>query len=156
MPRRSCQVLGAFLSRCPHLHKMIVPSKILTAMKRFDLDMAIRLEIFKVKKTSEAVGGHCVVGGSSIILASQHNRWRHACWIAVEVLQRAPLLDRQQVQPPLAHETNHWITLGYDVMTFEFPSQKQERKEGWEPTLASNLTLYFRLLIQHYSSGLDY
>ena len=62
------------LSRCPHLHKMIVPSKILTAMKRFDLDMAIRLEIFKVKKTSEAVGGHCVVGGSSIILASQHNR----------------------------------------------------------------------------------
>ena len=49
---------------------------------------------------------------------------------------------------------NCCITLGYDVKTFEFPSQKQERKEGWEPIFASNLTLNFRPLIQPYSSGL--
>ena len=45
-------------------------------------------------------------------------------------------------------------TLGYNLMTFEFPSQKQEKKEGWEPSIASNLTLNFRLLIQPYSNWL--
>ena len=41
-------------------------------------------------------------------------------------------------------------TLGYDVTTFEFPSQKQERKEEREPGFASNLTLSFRVLIRPY------
>ena len=34
-------------------------------------------------------------------------------------------------------------TLGYNFTTFEFPSQKQERKGGWEPSFASNLKLNF-------------
>ena len=45
-------------------------------------------------------------------------------------------------------------TEGYDVTTFEFPSQKKEGKGGWEPSFASNLILNFRVLIQPYSSSL--
>ena len=39
------------------------------------------------------------------------------------------------------------------VTTFEFPPQKQERKGGWEPSLASNLTLNFMVLIRLYWPG---
>ena len=45
-------------------------------------------------------------------------------------------------------------TEGYDVTTFEFPSQKKEGKGGGEPSFASKLTLNFSALIQPYSSGL--
>ena len=41
-------------------------------------------------------------------------------------------------------------TLGYDVTTFEFPSQKQERKGRREPSFASNLKLNFEVLIRPY------
>ena len=44
-------------------------------------------------------------------------------------------------------------TEGYDVTTFEFPSQKKEGKGGWEPSFASNLTLNFRVLIRPYWPG---
>ena len=44
-------------------------------------------------------------------------------------------------------------TEGYDVTTFEFPSQKKEGKGGWEPSFASNLILNFRVLIRPYWPG---
>ena len=44
-------------------------------------------------------------------------------------------------------------TLGYDFTTFEFPSQKQEKKGGREPSFASNLKLYFGVLIRPYWRG---
>ena len=44
--------------------------------------------------------------------------------------------------------TNTGATLGYGDTTFEFSSHKQERKEGGEPSFASNLTLHFRVLIK--------
>ena len=36
---------------------------------------------------------------------------------------------------------------------FEFAPQKGERKGGWEPSFASNLTLNFRVLIRPYWPG---
>ena len=39
---------------------------------------------------------------------------------------------------------------------FKFPSQKQERKGGWGPSFASNLTLSFRVLIRPYWPGQVY
>ena len=45
------------------------------------------------------------------------------------------------------------FTEGYDVTTFEFPSQKKEGKGGWEPSFASNLILNFRVLIRPYWPG---
>ena len=44
-------------------------------------------------------------------------------------------------------------TLGYEVTTFEFPSQKQERKRGWEPSFALDLKLNFGVLIRPYWHG---
>ena len=52
------------------------------------------------------------------------------------------------------YQGNTMLTEGYDVTTFEFPSQKKEGKGGWEPSFASNLILNFRVLIQPYSSRL--
>ena len=46
------------------------------------------------------------------------------------------------------------VTLSSCINVFEFPPQKEERKGGWEPSFALNLTLNFRALIQPYSSGL--
>ena len=48
---------------------------------------------------------------------------------------------------------NSTPTEGYDVTTFEFPSQKKEGKGGWEPSFASNLILNFRVLIRPYWPG---
>ena len=53
----------------------------------------------------------------------------------------------------LKNKNSCCCTLGYDVTTFEFPSQKKERKGGWEPTFASNLKLNFGVLIRPYWSG---
>ena len=64
-------------------------------------------------------------------------------------------------------ETSEHSTTLYTVQTvlstvsscidlFKFPSQKQERKGGWGPSLASNLTLSFRVLIRPYWPGQVY
>ena len=42
---------------------------------------------------------------------------------------------------------------GLLVRTFEFATQKQERKGGWEPSFASNLRVNFRVLIRPYWPG---
>ena len=44
------------------------------------------------------------------------------------------------------------INLGYSKGRLNLP-QKGERKRGWEPSYASNLTLHFRLLIRQKMSG---
>ena len=63
--------------------------------------------------------------------------------INASVLDHILLSDNTEVQSPKA-------ILGYHVTTFEFPSQQQGRKEGWESSFASNLTLNFRVLIRPY------
>ena len=48
------------------------------------------------------------------------------------------------------------ITVSSCIDLFKFPSQKQERKGGWGPSFASNLTLSFRVLIRPYWPGQVY
>ena len=47
-------------------------------------------------------------------------------------------------------------TVSSCIDLFKFPSQKQERKGGWGPSFASNLTLSFRVLIRPYWTGQVY
>ena len=47
-------------------------------------------------------------------------------------------------------------TVSSCIDLFKFPSQKQERKGGWGPSFASNLTLSFRVLIRPYWPGQVY
>ena len=64
-----------------------------------------------------------------------------------------PLEDAVNKKPWVFFKTTLLSSLSSCLDFFEFPPQKQERKGGWEPSFASNLTLDFKVLIRPYWPG---